>query len=315
MTRDGKKFYGLDSLRGIGIMGIFLYHMFPSVFRGGFLGVPLFFVISGYLMFLTSEKSWQVKNFHIIPYYQKRVRKIYPALFIMVMALCTYLTLFSREELAGMRKEILSIFCGYNNWWQIHENASYFSRLTNTSFFTHLWFLAVELQIYLIWPFLFLLYKKGCQYLGKGKMPFLFLSLGICSCAWMFFLYTPGEDPSRVYYGTDTISFSIFLGAFLGSIRKEEQPSRTMEQWYNIVFPLCLAITAVLFLSVDGQSAFVYRGGMLFASLVFMLMISAAGSLKPVLKKYFGHPALIFLGKKSYLIYLWHYPILRLMGL
>lgn len=164
-------------------------------------------------------------------------------------------------------------------------------------------------------PYLPLSVKKGCQYLGKGKMPFLFLSIGLCSCAWMAFLYTPGEDPSRVYYGTDTISFSVFFGAFLGSLKKEGKPSKAWERWCNAAFLPCLAITAVLFLSVDGQSAFVYQGGMLFASLVFMVMVSSVGNLRPLLKKRFNHPLLVFLGKKSYLIYLWHYPILKLLGL
>ena len=157
----------LDTLRGIGITGIFLYHLFPSVFPGGFLGVPLFFVLSGYLMFITSESRFQKGKFSVGNYYKKRILKIYPALFTMVMAICCYLTLFQRSLLTGIQGEIASIFLGYNNWWQIGQKASYFSKTGNASLFTHLWFLAVELQLYLLWPMLFFLYKKGCQIAGK----------------------------------------------------------------------------------------------------------------------------------------------------
>ena len=140
-----------------------------------------------------------------------------PPLFTMVMIVCCYLTLTHSRQMAGIRQEICSIFLGCDNWWQIRQNASYFSKLGNASPFTHLWFLAVEVQFYLLWPFLFLLYQKGCQFIGARKMCFFFLLLALLSASKMYTLYTPGEDPSRVYYGTDTMAFPLFLGMFLGA--------------------------------------------------------------------------------------------------
>lgn len=130
---------------------------------GWFLGVPLFFVLSGYLMFVTSQRNWENGNFHIAGYYKKRLRKIVPPLFTMVMVICCYLTLTQSSQLIGIRQEICSIFLGYDNWWQIQQQTSYFSKLACASPFTHLWFLAVEIQFYLLWRFCFCSIKNAVR--------------------------------------------------------------------------------------------------------------------------------------------------------
>lgn len=304
---------GLDILRGIGITGIVLYHMFPSVFPGGFLGVPLFFALSGYLMFITSEYSWKEGNFHIRNYYKKRIVKILPALFTMVMAVCCYLTLTHSSRMIGIRKEIGSIFLGYNNWWQISRNTSYFSHLAGSSPFTHLWFLAVEIQFYLLWPFVFLLYKKLCRIFGNKKMCFLFLLLALISAGKMLFLYTPGGDPSRVYYGTDTMAFPLLLGIFLGAAGQAWNtfwPSAGKHA--GLLFPAFLAALCILFVTIDGQFQFLYQGGMFFFSLFFACMIILIEKQDTLFRRLPNFPLFSFLGKKSYGIYLWHYPLIIL---
>lgn len=304
---------GLDALRGIGIAGIVLYHLFPSVFRGGFLGVPLFFVLSGYLMFITSEKCWERGDFHITHYYRKRFLKIVPPLFIMVMAVCCYLTLAQRSQMAGIRQEIASIFLGCNNWWQIQQNTSYFSKLINGSPFTHLWFLAVEIQFYLLWPILFLLYQKACQIISRKKMCFLFLLLALFSAGKMIFLYIPGEDPSRVYYGTDTMAFSLLVGIFLGALRQEyDNLCFPIKKWTIALFGIFTLILCFLFVAIDGQNSFLYQGGMFLISLFFAAVIHMMESLETSESKLPGISFLSLLGKKSYSIYLWHYPIIFL---
>lgn len=265
---------GLDILRGIGIAGIVLYHLFPSVFPGGFLGVPLFFVLSGYLMFTTSECNWKKGSFHIREYYKKRILKILPALFTMVMTVCCNLTLTHSSRMIGIRQEISSIFLGYNNWWQISQNTSYFSHVTGTSPFTHLWFLAIEIQFYLLWPFLFLLYKKCCQKFGSRKMCCLFLLLSLISAGKMLFLYHPGSDPSRVYYGTDMMAFPLLLGIFLGAAGQAQNIfRRPASKRTRILLPAFLIILCILFLTIDGQQRFLYQGGMFSVSLLFACMI------------------------------------------
>lgn len=325
---------GLDMLRGVGILGIVLFHMFPAVFRGGFLGVPLFFVLSGYLMVVTCECSWERGKFRIRDYYKRRAVKIIPPLFAMVAVVCAYLTLTHNSRLNGLRWEIVSIFLGYENWWQIRQQGSYFSHFSDASPFTHLWFLAVEIQCYLIWPFLFLLYKKGCEVAGGRKMCFLFLVLALLSAGKMCWLYSPGGDPSRVYYGTDTMAFSLLIGMFSGAVQKEfsgcgpggrpaagktafcrakSGEAKLRKQWYRFGGRFSVALFALvlflLFLTVDGQTPFLYQGGMFLLSLFFAIMIHWVEKQRPSTG---SHPVLSLLGEKSYGIYLWHYPIILL---
>lgn len=304
---------GLDALRGIGIIGIVLYHLFPSVIRGGFLGVPLFFVLSGYLMFITSEHSWKRGEFHIGSYYKKRIKKIVPPLFTMVMGICCFLTLTHSSLMAGIREEIFSIFLGYNNWWQIGQKTSYFSKLSSASPFTHLWFLAVEIQVYLLWPFLFLLYQKCCQVIGGKKMCFVFLLLALLSAGKMLFLYTPNEDPSRVYYGTDTMAFSLLIGMFLGAVREQYEKICFPIKKYTLTFFMSsLFIIVLLFFTVDGQLNFLYEGGMFIISLFFAFLIHMIENQETTSGSLLKSSFLFRLGRKSYGIYLWHYPLIIL---
>jgi peptidoglycan/LPS O-acetylase OafA/YrhL len=309
---------GLDALRGIAIVGIVLYHLYPAIFPGGFLGVPLFFVLSGYLMFTTSDRHWEKGDFHFGNYYKKRFLKIFPPLFITVIAVCSYMTLFQREQMAGIRQELCSIFFGYNNWWQINENSSYFSRLINASPFTHLWFLAIEMQFYLLWPVIFWLYQKACKTFGGNRMCFLFLLLSILSAGRMWYLYTPGEDPSRVYYGTDTMAFPMLLGIFWGAFNRQFKRVRlpaVSPKKAAILLSGFVFVTIMLFFSVTGISSIVYQGGMFLVSLFFLAMLCITESLEESVAKWLDVSLLSKLGAKSYLIYLWHYPIIILANL
>lgn len=303
---------GLHTLKGIGITGIVLYHLFPFTFRGGFLGISLFFVLSGYLMFITSDTRLSNGSFQFQTYYKKRFLKIFPPLFAMIVVICCYLTLFERDQLAGMRGEICSIFLGYDNLWQIRQNASYFSKMANASPFTHLWFLSLEIQFYLLWPLLFLLYQK-CRSLVSGKiLCFLFLALALISAGRMFFLYTPGEDPSRVYYGTDTMAFPLLTGIFLGAFRCEYPGFRLNLKKKKIAcffFGLSVAVISILFLTVDGQSDFVYQGGLFGISIFFALMVCLFEDNRQWFEDILETSLITLLGKKSYWLYLWHYPI------
>lgn len=304
---------GLDSLRGVAITGIVLYHLFPSVFCGGFLGVPLFFVLSGYLMFTTSERACSRNKFHIGYYYKKRFKKIFPPLFAMVMAVCCYLTLIHSNLLIGMWREVLSVFLGVDNWWQIRQSASYFSRLANASPFTHLWFLAVEIQFYAIWPILYIIYKKCCNLWGGKKMCFIFLFFALVSALKMAFLYTPGTDPSRVYYGTDTMAFSLFIGIFLGAARRQYEVLRIkFIKRPFAVLGIFLFVLCVLFVTVDGRSSFLYQGGMFYISIVIAFVINILENHEAFIRTLPITSSLSFLGKKSYHIFLWHYPLLIL---
>lgn len=313
-NRSTQKRKGFDALRGIGIAGIVLYHLFPSVCPGGFLGVPLFFVLSGYLMFITSEAEWEKGTFHIGNYYRKRIRKILPPLFTMVIVVCSYLTLVHSSLLTGIRQEICSIFLGYENWWQIGQKASYFTKLANTSPFTHLWFLAVEVQFYLLWPVLFFLYQKACRIINGKIVCFSFLLLAVLSAGRMFFLHIPGGDPSRVYYGTDTMAFPLLIGIFLGAVRQQYKQIcfSIKSQKACLLFALFVVTIGIMFFTVDGQANFLYQGGMFLLSLFFAAMIHLIAIQETSIGELLDTSFLSLLGKKSYGIYLWHYPIIIL---
>lgn len=145
-----QKIPGLDGLRGIAILGVIGYHLAPGIFPGGFLGVNLFFVLSGYLMAVTSRRAQAGEGFHVLAFYRRRAVRIYPALALCVCGTLCTAWLLTPDVLTGIRAEVVSILTGTNNWWQIAQNASYFTKITGTSPFTHLWSLAIEMQFYLI---------------------------------------------------------------------------------------------------------------------------------------------------------------------
>lgn len=306
---------GLDMLKGIAILGIFFYHLIPSIFPGGFLGVPLFFVLSGYLMYTTSISYLDMDTFPALDYYKKRISRLIPPLFLMVMVTCCVMTLTHSRQMIGIREQILSIFLGYNNWWQIAQDASYFSRLTGASPFTHLWFLGVEMQFYLLWPLLFFLYKKCYHRLGGKRACFFFLAPALLSLTTMICLYHPGDDPSRVYYGTDTMGFTLCLGMFLGALRHNYPilctPADRKRQLP--IFASMLGITLVLFLIVKGRNPFLYLGGMFVISVFFAVMILFTENQKTLPQELPLAGQAAFLGKYSYNIYLWHYPVIVLL--
>ena len=302
-------------LKGIAISGIFLYHLIPSVFPGGFLGVPLFFVLSGYLMYTTSVPYLETNSFPALDYYKKRISRLIPPLFLMVMLTCCVMTLTHSRQMIGIREQILSIFLGYNNWWQIAQDASYFSRLTEASPFTHLWFLGVEMQFYLIWPLLFYLYKKIYRLPGRKRACFFFLILAFLSLAAMICLYHPGSDPSRVYYGTDTMGFTLFLGMFLGALRHNYPVLCTpvSRKRHLPVFAGMFGITLLLFLLVKGSNSFLYLGGMFLISVFFAVMILFTENQRTLAQELPLASQTALLGKYSYNIYLWHYPVIVLL--
>lgn len=172
---------GFDGLRALAIIGITLFHMFPQTIRGGYLGVSLFFVLSGCLLAYTCEKKGAAGSFPLIAYFRKRIARIYPSLLIMMLVTIGAFSFFAAPVISAIRPEALSVLLGYNNWWQISQSADYFTRLTNQSPFTHLWFLGIELEYYLAWPLLYCLYAGITWFYGRKAGIVSFLAAGLCS--------------------------------------------------------------------------------------------------------------------------------------
>lgn len=312
-SKSGHYIPGLDGLRAIAVGGVVLFHLFPGIIKGGYLGVVLFFVISGYLMVITSEADWEKNDFTFFHFYKKRLRRIYPALMVTVVLFTVFAAIVTPKDLGGIRSEMLSITFGYNNWWQIAQNASYFSKSAAASPFTHLWSLAIELQYYLIWPVLFILYKKASKICDQKKTDYAFLVAAVASGILMAILYKPNVDPSRIYYGTDTRIFALLMGAFVG-IKHQEFQNRTYKDnekgLLNTIFLLCTAGILYCYVSMSGESAITYRGGMFLTSILFAVIVMLTGCRGLSVGRWLDHKALNWFGKRSYEIYLIQYPVI-----
>ena len=303
-----KRIPGLDGLRAIAILAIVLYHMFPDTMRGGYLGVSLFFVLSGYLLAVTCMRASELRSFSVVRFYRKRIRRIYPALIVVVGVTLFLLWQFYPASLRGLRGEVLSILLGYNNWRQIALNMSYFTRIANSSPFTHLWSTAIELQYYLVWPLLFVI-ASWLEKRHHGVGALLLFVLAMASITEMGGIYLPGGDPSRVYFGTDTRVHALLLGSALGLLRLDEAGEDGVPEstgW--LLFGLCIPLIVVLFVMVDGEEPAAYQGLIAASALAFTLLIGLVADPKLPFGKWLDWGPLAWLGKISYELYLIMYP-------
>lgn len=305
---------GLDGLRGLAVIGVVLYHIYPNTIKGGFLGVALFFVLSGYLIAVTSEKDWSHHKFTFLNFYKKRIKRILPPLLIVLLTSVFLLMIISPNGIGGIRKELYSILFGYNNWWQIMNNESYFTKVCNNTPFTHLWSLSIELQYYLIWPVLFLLHKNIKKKYSKKLSAYVFIIPAVISFLLMAFLYNTAEDPSRIYYGTDTRMFSLLIGAVLGTVLIKNKRNKYVKfnyrKVYRILFNISIFALGVFFIFMNGESQFTYRGGILLASIAGAAIVKVVSNPKTSVGKSLDFKPLSYIGKISYEIYLWQYPVI-----
>lgn len=304
---------GLDGLRALAVIGVIFYHLMPGKMRGGYLGVPVFFVISGYLITDLLRQEWQSNGkIDLFGFYKRRIKRLYPALVTLLLGSAAYITLFQRNLLDNLRAIFLSSLTYVNNWWQISNGMSYFDRFNNESPFTHLWSLAVEGQNYLIWPILFILLMKFVPK-KQNIAKFLFIST-LVSAILMAILYQPGSDPTRVYYGTDTRLFSIWLGALLAFLWPSTQLSERIpvqaKRVLNLSGGVALLLLTVAFFFLDARYSFVYYGGLYLMSLVVVVLVATIAHPGSNWNRWLTNPVFSYLGQRSYSIYLYQFPVM-----
>lgn len=319
VMKDKRRYMpGLDGLRALAVLAVIAYHFNWGVASGGLLGVGVFFVLSGYLITdLLMEERKRKGRINMKQFWLRRMRRLLPAMLLMLCILTVYLTIVDPGRLSSIRGDIWSSLTYTNNWYLIYHNVSYFESFGPPSPIGHLWSLAVEEQFYLIWPFLLMIVISTFAP-TRGKLFLLILAGAAVSFALMVFLYEPGTDPSRVYYGTDTRAFGLLIGAALAIIypsHKFSEPfSRKGNAWVNIFGVVGLCIVMYMLTKTGKYDESLYRGGMVVLSAASALVIAAAASPFSAVGKLLAWKPLRWIGVRSYGIYLLHYPIIVLTG-
>ncbi|MDR4172503.1 acyltransferase family protein [Bacillus nitratireducens] len=313
--KNSRYMVGLDSLRGLAILGVILYHINFNWMPGGFLGVTVFFVLSGYLITDILAMEWKRnKRIDLKKFWLSRARRLLPGMFVMLVITLAWITIFHSSLLEKMRGDSLAALFYVSNWWYIYHKLSYFDNFNQLSPLNHFWSLAVEEQFYVVWPFIISL---GLYHIKKQSRMILLICLGaVASALAMAILYEPGADPSRIYYGTDTRAFSLLIGAALALIWPSNRLANKIIPKARLILDVvggtALIIILLMFWKTNQYDPFLYNGGMVLLSIATALLVANLAHPASRIAQFLRFRPLRWMGIRSYGIYLWHYPILTL---
>ncbi len=308
----------LDGLRAVAVLAVLLYHSMPTVVPGGFLGVEVFLVISGYLItaLLLGEHA-RTGSIDVGAFWLRRARRLLPALWLLLLLVGLVVVGWYPAEAARLRGDVLAALAYVSNWYLILGQQSYFEVAGRPPLLQHLWSLAVEEQFYLIYPVLLAVLLRVLPSRVAGV---LVAGGALASAGWMAWLYDPAVDPSRVYYGTDTRVAGLLVGASLAFLWqpwrlrwRDDGDMPRIHTLFNGAGFVALLMLITFSLTVDAYQPGLYLGGLLVVALTTVALIAVvvypgAAALHRVL----GWSPLVWVGVRSYGIYLWHFPIMML---
>ena len=302
---------GIDGLRAVAVTAVFLYHAEPSWVPGGFLGVDVFFVISGYLITsLLLAEFGDSGRVALWRFWGRRARRLLPALFALLAVCLLVGATLERGKLIDLHGDALASIFYVANWRFIFEHESYFAQFGRPPLLRHLWSLAVEEQFYLLWPPLFVL---GMRLRRRLALPALVAVATVGSTALMWALYSP-SNTSRVFYGTDTRAAPLLVGVLLAFGWQPSALPALARARARLAFEagsaLSLAAIIYAFATVHDYDPGTYHGGFLVLALCSAALLATIVHPFSVLGRVLAHPLPRWLGERSYAIYLWHWPVI-----
>jgi peptidoglycan/LPS O-acetylase OafA/YrhL len=327
--RRSNRLTGLDGLRAVAVVAVVTFHLDSSLLPGGFLGVDVFFALSGYLITrLLLGEYLATGTISLRRFYARRARRLSPAAAVLLIAVTAASLLVWRDELATLPGSALASLVYGSNWWSIFDHQSYFVASGRPPMLTHLWSLAVEEQFYVVWSLL-LVGLTSARWWSRSDSPerrirwaaLCALALAVASTAAMTVIAITTKvpfiaDSSRVYFGTDTHSMGLFLGSAAGAwavlrAGRDGRRSRpTVAPWItDLLGGLGLIALVWAFRNLDEYTPGLYRGGFLAVAgvvVVVLAMVTRAGSR---LGRMLDIRPLRWLGVRSYSVYLWHWPV------
>lgn len=295
----------LDGLRALSVLWVIGYHAGVPYLGGGFLGVEVFFVVSGYLItsLLLSELERR-GSVSLLQFWSRRARRLLPALFTVLAAALLLARAQAPEALAQTRDDALAAVLYVSNWWQVVNRHSYFMDVDRPPLLLHLWSLAVEEQFYLVWPLLVALIGRSGRR-GLGAVALLVAALSAC---WLGVSFEAASDPTRVYVGTDTRLSGLLLGAALATVLPLVGGRRLPSGLGDALGLGGLAGLGWAGLRLTSHEPFLYRGGLVLVDLCSCALIAALVTPTWLARGFGARPA-AWLGRRSYGLYLWHWPV------
>ena len=306
----------LDGIRAFSVIAVMLYHADIAWLPGGFLGVEVFFVVSGFLITsLLIEERESTRSIDLKQFWIRRARRLLPALVVMLSATAVYVAFFAKDSAPDFRRDVLPSLGYFSNWWQIYAVDTPYFAASSLPVLRHLWSLAVEEQWYLIWPLLFTV-VFGAKWMRPRISGALLIT---CSAAIMFttalrFVQDNETRTNFLYLSTITRSSGLLLGAAVAMLwrpwRKNSLPSWWRSSISDAFAITSIAVIGVLMATVHVADQRLYQGGLAATTVASAVIVAVV--MRPngqFVKKFFSQDLFVEIGRRSYGLYLWHWPI------